>query len=1001
MTSTFSGVEQILVGIVPFQGLSAERLNWLASHCEARRYGLGDTLLYPGDGAEGVWIVVTGSLRSLGSIPCHEDSQPRTLERLGPGAMAGWISLVHRTPLEHLRASTELDALFLPAPAWQELLAGEPTLQQWCNGQLPAAELLALLSPLAASDPAWMAASAQWPQLLAAAQVIGWPADAPPPELSALPDQLHWYVSAPPAAPLPAAPDTWGTARRLIGLPLLVQDSELEDSSNPSLATPGSEPTAALTQEPEASSAMVFHPGEYSLAPLPGEPVQASKPAGDHPPLTLARAAGSREIPLAICLALSRYFAVPANRDALLEQIDAILQNQNQLNLINYGQLISGLGLRVVLSQIPGRQLRRVPTPALLMPHGQVGLLEGVDPGNLARILEPELGPIRLPIAELADADSGLVQLLLIERRPDSKTSRFSWAWFGPYLKPHRREILEVLATSAVVNTLALVTPLGLQVLIDQVSRNPDSGGALISISAVLLLSSLVGAIVRGLRSLIFTGVANHVDQATKSTILDQLVRLPQGFFDSRPVGQITYYFNQLDRLREFLISQSLTTVVDFGFSILYLAVLLAINPLLTLVTISTLPLFLILALVTNPMIEKLIERSIGEAVRTYSFLNEALTGIQTIKSQNAELKTRWEFQSRYSRFIGEDFKLRITGETITSLATFINDLNGLLVIGFGIYLVMQNQLTLGGFIAFRIISGYITGPLVKLVNTWQQFKQASQQLQMVGDVVDRTTEQTEQEASNIPLPPLVGAVSIRQVTFRFNEDAPLVLHNVNLEIPAGCFVGMVGSSGSGKSTVLKLLPRFYRPETGKVLIDGYDITKVELYSLRRQIGVVPQDSLLFDGTIKENLLLVKPDATAQDMIRAAKIACAHDFIMDLPQGYNSSVGERGAGLSGGQRQRMALARAVLQNPRMLILDEATSALDARTERQVCRNLFEAFRGRTVFFITHRLSTVRPADMIVLMDQGAVMEIGTHDQLMASQGWYYALYESQHQEGLS
>ena len=240
-----------------------------------------------------------------------------------------------------------------------------------------------------------------------------------------------------------------------------------------------------------------------------------------------------------------------------------------------------------------------------------------------------------------------------------------------------------------------------------------------------------------------------------------------------------------------------------------------------------------------------------------------------------------------------------------------------------------------------------------------------------------------------------------RGVSFRFDVDAPRVLHGIDLEVPAGTFVGLVGGSGSGKSTLLKLLPRFYKAEEGQVLIDGLDINKVELYSLRRQIGVVPQDSLLFDGTIRDNLLLVKPDASTEELIRAARIACAHDFIMAMPKGYSSSVGERGAGLSGGQRQRLALARAVLQNPRLLILDEATSALDARTERQVCLNLFEAFRGRTVFFITHRLSTVRPADLIVLMDQGAIMERGSHSQLMQQRGWYYALHQSQNQEGLS
>jgi ATP-binding cassette subfamily B protein len=466
-------------------------------------------------------------------------------------------------------------------------------------------------------------------------------------------------------------------------------------------------------------------------------------------------------------------------------------------------------------------------------------------------------------------------------------------------------------------------------------------------------------------------------------------------------VGQVTYYFNQLDRLREFLIGQSLTTLVDFLFSLLYIAVLLALNPPLTLVTLSTLPLILILALISNPIVESMIERSINEAVKTYAFLTEAIAGIQTIKSQNAELKTRWEFQNRYARFIGEDFKLRITNETVSSLANFINELNGILVVGFGIWFVMKGQLTLGAFFAFRIISSYVTRPMVQLVQTWQQFKMSTEQIKMVGDIVDRQTEQSDEEATNIPMPPLRGDVAFQGVSFRFDPDTPRVLHGIDLEVPAGTFVGLVGGSGSGKSTLLKLLPRFYKAEEGQVLIDGLDINKVELYSLRRQIGVVPQDSLLFDGTIRDNLLLVKPDASTDELIRAARIACAHDFIMEMPKGYSSSVGERGAGLSGGQRQRLALARAVLQNPRLLILDEATSALDARTERQVCLNLFEAFRGRTVFFITHRLSTVRPADLIVLMDQGAVMERGSHGQLMQQRGWYYALVQSQNQEGLS
>ena len=425
------------------------------------------------------------------------------------------------------------------------------------------------------------------------------------------------------------------------------------------------------------------------------------------------------------------------------------------------------------------------------------------------------------------------------------------------------------------------------------------------------------------------------------------------------------------------------------------------ISPTLTLITLSSLPLFIVLAFIANPIIDDQIGRTVREAISTNSYLTESITGIQTIKSQNAELKTRWQFQDRYSRFIGEDFKLKVSNETIGALAKFISDLTSIAQMVVGVYLIAKGDLNISALFAFRIMGGKVTGPMIQLVQTWQQFKIQSRNLELAADVVDRPTEQSTEQSTNIPMPPISGNISIKNVDFSYSTTCPHILYNVSLEIPRGTFVGMVGGSGSGKSTILKLLPRFYEPNSGTLLIDGMDINKVELYSLRRQIGVVPQDSLLFDGTIKDNLLMVKPDASADELIRAAKVACAHEFIMAMPQGYNSSVGERGAGLSGGQRQRMALARAVLQNPRMLILDEATSALDARTERQVCLNLFEAFHDRTVFFITHRLSTVRPADMIVLMDKGAVMEVGDHSSLMERQGWYYALYQSQSEEGLS
>ena len=927
----------------------------------------GEELLAPGQPAPGIWWIESGSLRSLACLPPSQ--QWRTVERHTAGDLVGWLSWLHQRPIEHLRAAEPSSLRFIPAAELRQLWATEPALRQWCAEQTPAIEAVHLLQQLAHADQGRNDQLEQWQQLL---------------------PQLRWLVGS---NPTPADLDGPGHWYR--------PDGSRWDEEGP--ATHEEHPQQRLIWLPspqlQRSQAMVkAEIGELLTA--------ASDPALLPSLVTpevfeLPRASGTRDIPLAICQAIALHYGVPFNRDSLLDQIDALLERQPQLNLFNIGQLISSLDLSVSLTEIPLAQLQRIPTPAVLEHQGHFAVLEGVEDDGRLRLLEPELGPLVVPAAALLPEGAERLSLILARRRPGSKERRFSWGWYGPYLAPHRQELIQVLACTAVTTVLGIVIGLGIFRMIQAQSGGTDSIDGVISIGIILVVACVLEAIVSALRSLIFTGVANRVDMDTRETILDRLVRLPQGFFDERPVGRITFYFNQLDRLRDFLISKALTAILDFGFSFLFLIVLWWISPTLTLITISSLPLFVVLAFIANPLIDNQIGRTVEEGVKTNSYLTEAITGIQTIKSQNAELKTRWEFQQRYSRFIGEDYKLKVSGETIQALAKFISELTQIAQMVVGIYLISKGELNIGALFAFRIMGGKVTGPMIQLVQTWQQFKIQSRNLTLAADVVDRPTEQSAQQATNIPMPPIGGAVSIQQVDFNYTNTGPQILHNVSLEIPQGTFVGMVGGSGSGKSTVLKLLPRFYEPGSGRILIDGMDINKVELYSLRRQIGVVPQDSLLFDGTIKDNLLMVKPDATAKELIRAATIACAHDFIMAMPQGYNSSVGERGAGLSGGQRQRMALARAVLQNPRLLILDEATSALDARTERQVCRNLFEAFRGRTVFFITHRLSTVRPADTIVLMDQGAVMEMGNHNELMQRQGWYYALYQSQSQEGVS
>ena len=313
--------------------------------------------------------------------------------------------------------------------------------------------------------------------------------------------------------------------------------------------------------------------------------------------------------------------------------------------------------------------------------------------------------------------------------------------------------------------------------------------------------------------------------------------------------------------------------------------------------------------------------KSAEKNAATQALLIESLNGVQTIKAQNAENAVRWRWMQKYSTFMAESFRTLLIGVTTGTIAQFLTQLTGLLTLWVGAFLVIQGDLTIGQLIAFRIISGYVVGPLLNLATSWQSFQGVALSIERLSDVVDAEPEGGSLEIDQLPLPPVAGEVIFEEVDFRFNEGTPLVVKQVDFQIQAGSFIGIVGRSGSGKSTIMKLLPRFYEPEHGRILIDGYDISKLQLSSVRRQIGIVPQDSLLFEGTIRDNIAITAPDATSDEIVNAARIACAHDFIMELNDGYATRVGERGAGLSGGQRQRIAIARAVLQRPSLLILD--------------------------------------------------------------------------------
>ena len=438
-----------------------------------------------------------------------------------------------------------------------------------------------------------------------------------------------------------------------------------------------------------------------------------------------------------------------------------------------------------------------------------------------------------------------------------------------------------------------------------------------------------------------------------------------------------------------------MSTILDAGYSLIYIGVMLLYSSYLTFIALIVLPIQVALTIIGAPLFRKQFRESAEDNAKTQSHLIEVITGIQTVKAQNIETTSRWRWQDLYSKYIASSFKKTITGTVLNQTSQVLQKISQLLVLWIGASMVLDGQLTLGKLIAFRIISGYVTQPILRLTTIWQNVQELRVSFERLGDVINTNTESDENDRGKLSLPNVSGLVKFNNVSFNFQYNLKPVLNNINLDIPVGSFVGIVGKSGSGKSTLMKLLSRLYSPNEGIITIDNYDIDKVELYSLRRQIGIVPQDPLLFAGTITENISGDNDECSEQEIVEAAKISESHDFIMQMSSGYNTKIGERGSSISGGQRQRIAIARTLFNKPKIVIFDEATSALDFETERKVVTNLKDNFDGCTIFFITHRLATVSKADIIVMMEDGCISETGTFDHLMSQKGTFYSLYKQQ------
>ena len=972
--------DYILRDCPAFAQLSDTALEALRSRIELVRFRIGQSLSDAGALPAQVFLVLQGDCRLLGS----RNGRLSTLDRLGPGSLVGLVSLLRAQPCEEVTAATELVAAAIPDQAIVTLHGQDESFRRWCQRTLFPAELIALGRDLsqrsARGDADW---TRELTELQKQAQLVPAEQLQDRSALLRLTGERQLFLGsanspAPigspidPSEPLPQPRPPFPL--RVISLPL--------DLVNPAA---------------ESGTTALVPAGENgALVDAPQLPLRSGLDLGQGDNLEgfrLIRGEGPLEETLACFQMLAQKLRLPFRKDSIEKVLRDSLRRGQTPNIQLCGQIGASLGLHVMVAQVPATMGTRLQTPAMLPWDGGFALAIASNQQGLT-LASPKRGRILLTPAQLEKAFPEGIELLLMERAMNTPEQRFGPGWFWPALRRYRGVLLQVLLASFVVQLFSLANPLLIQVIIDKVitQRSLDTLQVLgIALVVVTLLEGVLGS----LRTFLFSETTNRIDQRLGAEVIDHLLRLPLGYFDRRPVGELGSRIAELEKIRNFLTGTALTTFLDAAFSVIYIVVMALYSVLLTGVALAVVPIQIGLTVLGAPLFRRQYRQAAEENARTQSHLVEVLTGIQTVKAQNVEMVSRWKWQGMYSRYISRTFEKTVTGTAVNESSQVLQKLSQLLVLWVGASLVLQGQLTLGQLIAFRIISGYVTQPLLRLSGIWQSVQELRVSFERLADVIDTPLESDQADQGKIMLPPIHGAVAFEDLSFSFQPGTPPVLSNINLAVEAGTFVGIVGQSGSGKSTLMKLLPRLYSPDSGRILIDGYDIDKVELYSLRRQIGIVPQDPLLFSGTVAENIALTRPDAESEEIVRAARLACAHDFIMELPLGYSTPVGERGSSLSGGQRQRLAIARTLLGNPKLLVLDEATSALDYETERRVCDNLVENLHDCTVFFITHRLSTIRRADRVVMLHQGAIVESGTHDALMAERGRYYALYRQQ------
>lgn len=570
--------------------------------------------------------------------------------------------------------------------------------------------------------------------------------------------------------------------------------------------------------------------------------------------------------------------------------------------------------------------------------------------------------------------------------------AKFDFTWFIPAIIKYRKLLSEILLISLVLQLIALVTPMFFQVVMDKVLVN-HAMKTLNVIAIGLICSMIFEAVLSGLRTWVFAHTSSKIDVELGARLFRHLLNLPISYFQSRRVGDSVARIRELENIRSFLTSNAMTLALDIVFSFVFLAVMFWYSPILTLIVVISIPLYVILSLAFTPVIRRRLDEKFNKSAENQSFLVETISGIDTVKALAVEPRWIQKWDQQLAGYVSAGLSVTNVSTIASGGVSLISKVVTALIMWIGATLVINGKLSVGELIAFNMLATQVSNPILRLAQLWNDFQQVGISMSRLGDILNT---RTEIEGQKTRLPRLNGAIAFEGVSFRYRPDGSDVLRQISLSVAPGEIIGIVGRSGSGKSTLTKLVQRLYVPDRGKVLVDGQNIAIIDTTSLRQQIGVVLQENTLFNRSVRDNIALTNPTLPFEAIVAAATLAGAHEFICELPEGYDTMVGEHGTGLSGGQRQRIAIARALISNPRVLIFDEATSALDYESERIIQDNMRAICQGRTVLIIAHRLSAVRDANRIVVMEKGQIVEVGSHDELLQNEsGIYHHLHSLQ------